>query len=188
MSRFAIWAAGAAVTLALGASAFAQEAPPSAPQAQAPAAPEAAPAPAAETPAATAPEAPPPAADAAVPSGKGRIIFFRPSRLTGAIYTYHIVEVGDDGKAAKGAPHLGDLPNGGGFGLEVEPGLHSYNITGPMAVNKAEDRLRMEVEPGLTYYVEQTVRIGLVTGGFRLVPADEARLTASKAKLDKGKK
>jgi hypothetical protein len=186
MNRFAILAAAAAY-LVLGASAFAQEAPatvpensaPSPAEAAAPSSPETASPPAAvET----------PAADASGASPKGRIVFFRPGRLPGAIYTYHVVEVGDDGKPAKDAPHLGDLPNGGAFSFEAEPGVHSYNITGPMAVNKAEDRLRMEVEPGETYYVEQTVRIGVVTGGFRLVPADEARFVKSKAKLDKGKK
>ena len=166
-------AALAAGSLMLGAQAFAQEAPANAPP---PPATEATPAPAAQ------------AAPAAGQPGKGHIFFFRPGRLTGAIYTYHIVEVGDDGKPPADAPHLGDLPNGGAFDLAVEPGIHSYNITGPMAVNKAEDRLRMEVEPGETYYVEQTVRIGVVTGGFRLVPADQARFTASKVKLDKGKK
>lgn len=126
------------------------------------------------------PSAAPAATDAA---GKGHIVFFRPSRLTGGIYTYHVVEVGDDGKPAKDAPHLADLPNGGASAVDVEPGVHSYNITGPMAVNLAEDRLRMEVEPGETYYVEQTVRMGLMTGGFKLVPADEARFKASKVKL-----
>lgn len=176
-------AAASAVSLLLGAQAFAQEAPSAPPPAEA-----VAPAPSQTAPA-TAPEAAPQVpADAATPSTKGRIYFFRPSRLAGAIYTYHIVEVGDDGKAAKDTAVLGDLPNGGAFVVEVEPGIHSYNITGPMAVNKAEDRLRMEVEPGATYYAEQTVRMGLVTGGFRLAPADEARFTASKVKLDKGKK
>jgi hypothetical protein len=182
VKKFVI-AAGAALSLMLGASAFAQDAqtaptaaPTSAPDAAAPA-PEAAP-----TPEATAPAA------ATSESAKGRIYFFRPGRLAGAIYTYHIVEVGDDGKPAKDAPRLGDLPNGGAFILEVEPGIHSYNITGPMAVNKAEDRLRLEVEPDQTYYIEQTVRMGLVTGGFRLAPADEARFTTSMVKLDKGKK
>ncbi|EJL32550.1 Protein of unknown function (DUF2846) [Caulobacter sp. AP07] len=181
-------AAGAALSLLLGASAFAQEAPPSAPstapEAAAAQVSDAAPAQAPDAAAAPAPEAAP----ASSASGKGRIFFFRPGRLAGAIYTYHIVEVGDDGKAEKDAPHLGDLPNGGAFSFEAEPGVHSYNITGPMAVNKADDRLRMEVEPGETYYVEQTVRMGLVTGGFRLVPADEARFKGSKVKLDKGKK
>lgn len=179
MKKFVI-AAGAVLSLALGASAFAQDTQTAPAPAAAPAeAPAPAPAPAAET-------TPPAAATSA--AGKGRIYFFRPGRLPGAIYTYHIVEVGDDGKPAKDADRLGDLPNGGAFILEVEPGIHSYNITGPMAVNKAEDRLRLEVEPGETYYVEQTVRMGMVTGGFRLVPADEARFTSSKAKLDKGKK
>ena len=111
------------------------------------------------------------------------MVFFRPSRMNGAFYTYHIVEVGEDGKAAKDAPRLGDLSNGGAFAIDVEPGIHAYNITGPLAVNKAEDRLRIEVEPGETYYVEQTVRVGLVTSGFRLVPTDQARFTASHAKL-----
>ncbi len=179
MKKFVI-AAGAALSLMCGASAFAQDAAQNAAQ----------PAPA------TTPETAAPAQfsiaagtpPTAISAGKGRIFFFRPGRLPGAIYTYHIVEVGDDGKPAKDADRLGDLPNGGAFILEVEPGIHSYNITGPMAVNKAEDRLRLEVEPGETYYVEQTVRMGMVTGGFRLVPADEARFTSSKAKLDKGKK
>ena len=174
MKALAIFATGACLALALGTSSLAQDAQPEAAPAPAPEAAPAAPAPA---------PAPAPAADAA--NGKARIVFFRPGRLTGAIYTYHIVEVGDDGKPAKGAERLGDLPNGGAFALEVEPGVHAYNITGPMAVNKAEDRLRMEAEPGQTYYVEQTVRMGLVTGGFRLVPADEARFTASKVKLEK---
>ena len=174
-----IAAGAAALSLLCGASAFAQEAPAPTPSP----APEAAAAPAAQAAPAEAP-----AATAATPAAKGRIFFFRPGRLPGAIYTYHIVEVGDDGKPAKDAPQLGDLPNGGAFSFEAEPGVHSYNITGPMAVNKAEDRLRMEVEPGETYYVEQTVRMGMVTGGFRLVPADEARFKTSKVKLDKGKK
>lgn len=173
-----IAAGAAALSLLCGASAFAQEAPAPAATAAPDVAAVPAPAPAPEATAAT----------AEAPATKGRIFFFRPGRLPGAIYTYHIVEVGDDGKPAKDAPQLGDLPNGGAFSFEAEPGVHSYNITGPMAVNKAEDRLRMEVEPGETYYVEQTVRMGMVTGGFRLVPADEARFKSSKVKLDKGKK
>ncbi len=136
-----------------------------------------APTPAAVEPAPAAPTAAP------APAETGKIIFFRPSRLSGAIYTYHVVEVGEDGKATKDAPRLGSLPNGGAFSAEVEPGLHIFNIAGPMAVNKAEDRLRMEVETGETYYFEQQVRMGLMTGGFRLVPADEARFVESNTKL-----
>jgi len=190
MNKFVSLAAGLALSMVLGTSAFTQDAPAPAPQA----APETTPTPETmptpeTTPAPeTTPEAVPTPTPAAAASEKGRIIFFRPGRLPGAIYTYYIVETGDDGKPAKDAPRLGGLPNGGAFVLEVEPGIHSYNITGPMAVNYADDRIRMDVEPDETYYVEQTVRIGLVTGGFRLVPADEARFTKSKAKLNKGDK
>lgn len=173
----------AAAALSAAASVCAQETP----------APAEAPAPAdtsvAAAPASTSePATPATLAEAAAPTqGKGRIVFFRPSRLPGAIYTYHVVEVGDDGKPTKGAERIASLPNGGADVAEVEPGVRSFNITGPMAVNKAEDRLRMEVEPGETYYVEQTVRIGAFTGGFRLVPADEARFKASKTKLQADK-
>ncbi len=159
MKKLMVLAAGAAAVLALGSTAFAQDAQPS-PQ-SAPAA-QAAPAGAA---------------------GKGHIIFFRPSRLSGAFYTYHVVETGDDGKQHKDSPVIGDLSNGAAFAVDIEAGIHDYNITGPMAVNKADDRLRLEVEPGETYYVEQQLRIGLITGGFRLVPADEARFTQSHTKL-----
>jgi hypothetical protein len=155
MKKFIALAAVAAASVTLSAAAFAQDAP----KAQAPA-----------------------AAPAGAP-GKGHIIFFRPSRLSGMIYTYHVVETGDDGKQKKDSPVIGDLPNGAAFAVDIEPGIHDYNVTGPMAVNKADDRLRMEVEPGETYYVEQQLRIGLITGGFRLVPADQARFTESHAKM-----
>jgi hypothetical protein len=174
MSKFVL-AATAAFALLVSGQAWADE--PTAAASEPPAAGTEAPA---ESPAPT-PEAL--ATPASAPAAKAKIVFFRPGRLPGAIYTYHVVEVGDDGKPAKDAPRLADLPNGGAAIAEVEPGVRSFNITGPMAVNLAEDRLRMEVEPGETYYVEQTVRVGLVTGGFRLVPADEARFKASKVKL-----
>jgi hypothetical protein len=163
-------AAAAALSL-ICASAVAQEAP-----AQQPI-------PATE-PAQMAGDQPNPVAPAATPvSETGRIVFFRPSRINNAIYAYRVVEVGDDGKPTPESPVLGSLKNGGAFSVEVEPRLHTFNLAGPMSVNKADDRLRMEVEPGATYYVEQQVRMGMMTAGFRLVPADEARFIASKAKL-----
>jgi hypothetical protein len=184
MRKFAIFAAGLALSLSLGATTFAQDATAPAPeaavatQAEPAAEPVAEPAPAPEAPAAT----PAPAA-----SEKGKIVFFRPWRLTGGAYTYWVVETGDDGKSTKETARLAGLPNGGAYALEVEPGVRSFNIRGPMADNRAEDRLRIDIEAGETYYVEQTVRMGLVTGGFQLVPADEARFKTSKADLTKGK-
>ncbi|MEZ5960186.1 MAG: hypothetical protein R3C30_07115 [Hyphomonadaceae bacterium] len=124
---------------------------------------------------ATATETPAPEAAAAPAEEQpGRIIFFRPGRLTGAVYTYHVVEVGEDGDSTRESPQIGSLPNGYYFEYAAPAGIHNYNIRGPMAVNLDEDRIRLEVEPGETYYIEQTVRIGLITGGFRLVPSTQA--------------
>lgn len=108
---------------------------------------------------------------AAEPEQPGKIIFFRPGRLTGAIYTYHVVTVGEDGNSESESPRVCSLPNGRYCVYETAPGLYNFNIRGPMAVNLDQDRIRLEIEPGQTYYIEQTVRIGLVTGGFRLVPS-----------------
>lgn len=159
----------------LSANAMAQEttapaADPAATETSAPA-PEATPS-EATTDAAATTEAVPEAA-AAPAEEPGRIIFFRPGRLTGGAWTYTIAEVGEDGRVEETSPRVGRLPNGRYFVAEVTPGIHNYNITGPMAVNLAEDRIRLEVESGETYYIEQTVRVGLLTGGFRLVPSTQ---------------
>lgn len=185
MRKFATIATGLVLSLSLGAAAFAQDTTvPPVPETPAVEAPAAAPAPEA-TPA---PEAAPAATPATAGAEKGKIYFFRPGRLPGAVYTYYVVETGEDGKSTKENERLGGLPNGGGFVLEVEEGVHNFNIRGPMADNRASDRLRMDVEAGQTYYVEMTFRMGALTSGFALVPADEARFVKSKAKLDKGKK
>jgi hypothetical protein len=138
-------------------------APPATEPATAPATgptPEATPAPAVQT---TAP----------TPEQPGKIIFFRPGRLTGGIYTYHVVTVGEDGKSAAESLRVCSLPNGRYCVYEAAPGVYNFNIRGPMAVNLDQDRIRLEIEPGQTYYIEQTVRMGLITGGFRLVPSTQ---------------
>lgn len=191
MRQFATIATGLVLSLSLGLSAYAQDVAQPAPTPETPAeAPAEAPVePAAPAEAAAPAETPAPAAPAAeAPSEKAKIVFFRPWRLTGGAYTYHVVETGDDGKSTKETPREGSLPNGGAFILEEEPGIHNYNIRGPMADNRAEDRLRMEVEAGETYYVEMVFRMGVITSGFALVPATEPRFTESKADLEKGKK
>lgn len=120
------------------------------------------------------PAAAAPAAVETATEPPGRIIFFRPGRLTGGVYTYHVVEVAEDGDSTRESPRIGSLPNGRYFEYAAPPGIHNFNIRGPMAVNLDEDRLRLEVESGETYYIEQTVRMGLLTGGFRLVPSTQA--------------
>jgi hypothetical protein len=118
-----------------------------------------------------------PAADAAPvadSSERAHIIFYRPSRLSGMIYTYHVRETGEDGHVSESTPIIADLPNGTFVRYEAEPGIHNYNIAGPMAVTKDADRLRVELEAGETYYFQQTLHMGLITGGFMLVPSDQA--------------
>ena len=177
MRTLIIAAAASVAMFALATSALAQDAG-STPVEEPAAATEIAPAdPAAPSAEAAAPSADQTAAqvaDAAAAEPPGRIIFFRPSRLTGAVYTYHVVEVAEDGDSTRDSPRIGSLPNGRYFMYEAPPGIHSYNLRGAMAVNLDEDRLRLEVEPGETYYVEQTVRMGVFTGGFRLVPSTQA--------------
>lgn len=102
-----------------------------------------------------------------------RIIFFRPSAFNGAIYEYHVVAVGEDGDSDPQTPRLGTLPNGGFFVHQTPPGVYYFNLRGPMAANLNEDRVRLEVLPGETYYVQQAVRVGLLSGGFRLIPSTQ---------------
>ena len=180
LGRMAAAAATAIFAALLSTSAMAQDTPPGDQAASAPAT--------ATTPPADAPPTDPAAAtapsDAAAATMPGeaaaapapetaRIIFFRPSRLVGGAWAYSVVEVEEDGRVQEDDTRIGRLPNGSYFTHEATAGIHNYNVTGPMAVNLAEDRLRIEVEPGETYYVEQTVRMGLITGGFRLVPSTQ---------------
>ncbi len=179
--RSILTALAAAAALGFAATAPAQT-PEAAPAATAVATPETQPAPAAEALPEAAPESAAEPAPAAAAEPKSKIYFFRPSRLTGAVYTYRVAKVGEDGRVQDADPRIGRLPNGSYFVYEAEPGIYNFNITGPMAVNLAQDRLRMEVESGETYYVEQSVRMGLVTGGFRLVPSTQADFERRKLK------
>ncbi len=112
------------------------------------------------------------ASDASV--APARLVFFRPSGFSGAIYTYHVVQVGEDGASTPDTPRIGSLPNGGYFQVEMKPGQYYFNIRGPMAANLAKDRLQVEAPPGATIYIEQIIRVGLITGGFQLIRATEA--------------
>jgi hypothetical protein len=178
MRGLRIAAAATLFAALLGANAMAQE---TAPATEPAAATETAAPPADATATPPAADATAPAAEAATPAAPqaadeppGRIIFFRPSRLTGAVYTYHVVTVAEDGDSTRESPRVGSLPNGRYFTYEAAPGIYNFNIRGPMAVNLDEDRLRIEIESGQTYYIEQTVRMGLITGGFRLTPSTQA--------------
>lgn len=150
----------AAMMLAVATSAFAQtETTPAAPAAT-----ETAAAPATETtpetaPAAAAvPEVALPAGIGAPAEGQGQIVFFRPSRFVGAALSFTVRE---------NEQELGRLPNARYFVHAAEPGIHEYEIG-------RNDTLRLEIEPGTTYFVIQNTQMGVVAGRAVLSPSDQA--------------
>lgn len=157
-------AVAALVTGMIGAMpAVAQEpaaAPPSPVPAETPPAPEAAPPPAAS--AAPAVPAAPAASGkiSAPPEGKGQVVFFRPSRFVGAAVSFSVHE---------GEKGIGKLGNGSYFVLTSDPGPHEYTIQ-----FEAKDTLHMEVEAGETYYVQQTIGMGVMAARPHLTPSDQA--------------
>ncbi len=143
---------------------------PATPAEPAPASPQApastAPAPVAATPAPAAPAVaqlnpidPPPA-------GKGQIVFYCPSRFVGALVSFSVRE-GDTG--------IGKLTNGTYFVHVTDPGVKEYNIS-----FEARDTLRMEVEEGETYYVNQAIAMGVIGARPNLTPSTEAAFQEKK--------
>lgn len=150
--------------------------------------PQPAPAPAAEAPPAAAEPAPaaptsdpaPAAAPAAKgtvdstgrltppPAGKGQVVFFRPSNMMGMALSFSVHE-GDAG--------IGKLGNGSYFVHVVEPGQHLFTIQ-----SEVTDKLTLEVDAGETYYVKQTIGVGIVAGRPHLTPAEQAEFERLKLK------
>jgi hypothetical protein len=64
---------------------------------------------------------------------------------------------------------MGQLGNGKYFVVAVPAGDHVYNVR-----SEATDRLTLEVEAGETYYVQQTIEMGVMVGRPNLAPADLA--------------
>jgi hypothetical protein len=119
----------------------------------------------------TAAEAPE-AADEAIaipapPPGEGQVVFFRPKSLLGTGQWFNVRE---DGKA------LGKLTNGAYFIQVVHPGDHTYTAKTEPAFN---DKLKLEIDPGETYFVEGALTKGLVIGAADLIPSDRAAFEKS---------
>jgi len=122
--------------------------------------------------------APPDAVDAAValpqgdhdgrivippaPNGKGQVVFFRAKTLLGTGLWFKVRENG---------VALGKLSNGAYFVRVTDPGVHTFTAaTEP----EAKDQLKLEVDPGQTYYVEGDVSKGVAIGVPDLSPSDQA--------------
>lgn len=113
------------------------------------------------------PQAPLPAGINPPPEGKGQIVFFRPSRFVGAALSFTVREAEAD---------LGRLPNARYFVHVAEPGIHEYEIG-------RNDTMRMEIEPGETYYVIQNTQMGIVAGRAVLTPSDQAAFEAAAPRM-----
>lgn len=120
------------------------------------------------------------ASNSAAPAGHGKIgapaenkaqiVFFRPSRFTGAAIGF---------KVREGTTELGKLRSGKYFVASVEPGTHEYTVH-----SEAKDVLTMEVEAGETYYVQGTITMGFMAGRPNLSPSDQATFDGMAAKLE----
>ena len=102
-------------------------------------------------------------------AGMGQVVFFRPGRLMGAALSFTVHE---------GQTGVGKLGNGSYFVVEAAPGEHTFTIQ-----SEAKDSLTLEVEAGETYYVEQTIGMGIMMGRPHLAPAEQAAFDAKKLKL-----
>lgn len=130
----------------------------SAPSSTAQAAPPAPPAPA-PAPASPPADVPPP------PPGKGQIIFYRGWNYMGAADWIKIRENGQE---------LGKLYGGHYFVHVADPGDHSYTVA-----METTDTLKLEVDPGETYYVDARVGMGFMLYRFSLAPVDQATFDKS---------
>lgn len=101
--------------------------------------------------------------------GKAQIVFFRPSKFTGAAIGF---------KVREGDTELGKLRSGKYFVANVAPGTHEYTVH-----SEAKDILTIEVEAGETYYVQGTITMGILAGRPNLSPSDEATFNSMADKL-----
>lgn len=98
-----------------------------------------------------------PVALAPPPEGKGQVVFFRPSRFTGSALSFSV---------HKEKLGIGKLGNGTYFIYVADPGLNEFTIQ-----SEVTDKLRLEVDAGDTYYVEQKITMGIIMGRPVLAPS-----------------
>jgi hypothetical protein len=60
----------------------------------------------------------------------------------------------------------------------TDPGVHEYNIQ-----SEATDTLRLEVEPGETYFVLEQIKMGIMVGRPTLSPSDRAMFESKPLRL-----
>lgn len=105
--------------------------------------------------------------------GKGKVVFFRPSRFQGGAVGF---------KVREGDTELGKLRNGRYFVVEADPGTHQYTVH-----SEAKDLTTLEIEAGETYFLEGKINMGFMVGRPNLTPSDVAAFEANVAKLKPAK-
>jgi len=105
------------------------------------------------------------------PTGQGQVVFFRVHSLLGTGQWFNVRE---NGQA------LGKLTNGAYFIEPVSPGLHTYTAT---TEPEFKDSLKLQIDPGETYFVEGILTKGLVIGAADLTPSDRAAFEKAAASL-----
>ena len=94
------------------------------------------------------------------PAGKGQVVFFRRSSLMGMPYWTNVRE----NEAA-----YGKLGNGAYFIQPLEPGVHTFDTS-----VLGKDSMKVQVDPGETYYVEGKITMALIGYTIVMVPSDAA--------------
>ena len=96
------------------------------------------------------------------PQGMGQVVFFRAKSLLGTGQWFNVRE----DKVA-----LGKLSNGSYFIQVTPPGVHTYTDT---LEPELKDKLKLEISPNETYYVEGSLTKGVVVSAAYLAPSDRA--------------
>jgi hypothetical protein len=92
------------------------------------------------------------------PAGKGQVVFFRKSSLMGMPYWTNVRE------------HdvaYGKLSNGSYFVTTLEPGVHEFRTS-----VLGQDSMRVEVDPGETYYVQGKITMAVLGYTVVMAPSD----------------
>lgn len=106
---------------------------------------------------------------AAPADGKGQVVFFRKGGLFGAAISCAVHE---------GGQKITSLPPGKFAVLAFDPGVHEFSVK-----SEATDTIRMEIEPGETYYSQCTVGMGVMSGRPNLSPSDQITFDGMSKKL-----
>jgi hypothetical protein len=105
------------------------------------------------------------------PTGQGQVVFFRKKALLGMAQWFDVRE---------GGKPIGKLTNGVYFIQQIPPGLHEYSAKDEP---EFKDRLRLQIDPGETYFVEGTLAKGVVLGTADIAPSDRGAFNAASKEL-----